>query len=137
MFCKYTDGWPGLGLLLLRAAVGSVLVVQGITFYQEEQLTRILSLMMAAATVLVGVLLCIGLLTRFATGVAAIGMVGSIFSRFPAPKSAVFQPRSTAVLALMIAAAVAAVGPGAFSLDAHLFGRRELIIPKSTDDDRV
>lgn len=137
MFSAYPDGWPGLGLLLLRAAAGSVLIIQGITFYEDEQPLKLLILTMAAVTVLVGVLLCIGLLTRFATAVAALGTIGSIFSRFPAPKSALFETRSNAVLALAIAAAVAAVGPGAFSCDARLFGRREVFIPKNDDHKRV
>jgi hypothetical protein len=37
----------------------------------------------------------------------------------------------------VIAAAVAGVGPGAFSFDARLFGRREVIIPKNHDEKRV
>jgi uncharacterized membrane protein YphA (DoxX/SURF4 family) len=137
MFSAYPDGWPGLGLLLLRAAVGSVLIIQGITFYHEEQPLKVLILTLAAVTVLVGVFLCIGLLTRLATAVAALGTIGSIFSSFPAPKFGLFGTRSTAVLALAIAAAVAAVGPGAFSFDARLFGRREVFIPKNHDHKRV
>jgi uncharacterized membrane protein YphA (DoxX/SURF4 family) len=137
MFSAYPDGWPGLALLLLRAAAGSVLVVQAITFYQQEQPLKVLILTMAVVTVLVGVLLCIGLFTRFATAVAALGTLGSIFSRFPAPRSGLFETRSTAVLALVIAAAVAGVGPGAFSFDARLFGRREVMIPKNRDENRV
>ena len=130
MFSAYPDGWPGLGLLILRAAAGSVLVVQGITFYQGEQNFGLLILTTIGVTIVVGILLCIGLLTRFATAVAALGTIGSMFSWLPAPRSGLFQTRSTAVLALMIAAAVASVGPGAFSVDAQIFGRREVIIPR-------
>jgi len=31
---------------------------------------------------------------------------------------------------VILAAAIALLGPGAFSLDARLFGRREIVIPK-------
>jgi uncharacterized membrane protein YphA (DoxX/SURF4 family) len=134
MFFAYPDGWPGLGLLLLRAAAGSVLVVQGITFYQEGQNLGLPILTMAAITVLVGVLLLMGLVTRYATAVAALGTITSMFSWFPGTKAGVFETRSTAILALVIGAAIASVGPGAFSVDARLFGRRELIIPKRRDD---
>jgi hypothetical protein len=34
-------------------------------------------------------------------------------------------------LVLAVAAAVVPLGPGALSLDARLFGRREIIIPRS------
>jgi uncharacterized membrane protein YphA (DoxX/SURF4 family) len=134
MFSAYPDGWPGVGLLLLRAAVGSVLVVQGITLFQNGQPLRLLILTMVVMTALAGVLLCIGLVTRFATAAAALGIMGSIFSWFPAPKVGLFVTRSTPVLALMIAAAIAFVGPGAFSVDARLFGRREVIIPRNSNE---
>ena len=87
-------------------------MVQGITCYQDERLLEVPVLTTALVTVLVGILLCIGLLTRFATAIAALGTLGSIFSWLPAPKSGLFQTHSTEVLALVIAAAVAAVGPG-------------------------
>jgi hypothetical protein len=40
---------------------------------------------------------------------------------------------STAALVVIDAIALAMLGPGAHSIDAHLFGRREIIIP---DDSR-
>jgi uncharacterized membrane protein YphA (DoxX/SURF4 family) len=134
MFSAYPDGWPGLGLLLLRAAAGSVLVVQGITFYQDGQSITSLVLTVVVMRVVVGVLLCIGLLTRSATAVAAVGTIGSMFYWLPGPKSGLFETHSTAILALVIAASIASVGPGAFSLDARLFGRREVIIRMRRDD---
>jgi uncharacterized membrane protein YphA (DoxX/SURF4 family) len=137
MFSAYPDGWPGLGLLLLRAAAGIVLVVQGITFYQEEQRPGLAILTVIVVTVVVGVLLCLGLFTRFAIVVAALGTIGSMFYWLPVVRSGLFATPSTAILALVIAAAIASVGPGAFSVDARLFGRREVIIPKNRDDTQV
>ena len=128
MFSAYPDGWPGLGLLLLRSAVGSVLVVQGITLYREVQNLGLLILVTVLLTVLLGILILIGLLTRFATAVTVLGTVGFIFSWFPTPRGGLFETRSTPVLALTIAAAIAFIGPGAFSVDARIFGRREVII---------
>jgi len=110
-----------------------MLLVQGITFYQQEQRLGISILTVIGATVVVGVLLCVGLFTRFATAVAASGTIGSMFGWLPAPRAGLFETRFTATLALMIAAAVASIGPGAFSVDARLFGRREVIIPKNHD----
>jgi uncharacterized membrane protein YphA (DoxX/SURF4 family) len=37
------------------------------------------------------------------------------------------------ILATTIAVSIALLGPGAFSVDARLFGRREIIIPPSSD----
>jgi hypothetical protein len=43
-------------------------------------------------------------------------------------------PRGAAAAALLatLSAAVALVGPGAFSVDARLFGRREIILPRAS-----
>lgn len=36
------------------------------------------------------------------------------------------------IYAIVLAAAIILLGPGAFSLDARFFGRREIIIPKKS-----
>ncbi len=108
-------------------------MAQGITLYQEQRLGP-MWLAVIVVTVVVGILLCLGFLTRFATAVAAVGTVGSMFYWLPFPRSGLFETRSTEILALVIAAAIASVGPGAFSVDARLFGRREVIIPLNRDD---
>jgi hypothetical protein len=48
-----------------------------------------------------------------------------------------FETRTTATLALVIAAAVVCLGSGAFSVDSRLFGRREVIIPKHPHDTAI
>ena len=35
MFSSYPDEWPGRGLLLLRGAIGTVLLVRGLSFLLE------------------------------------------------------------------------------------------------------
>jgi hypothetical protein len=42
------------------------------------------------------------------------------------------EARSTAALATVIAAALVCLGPGAFSLDGRLYGRREIVIPDTS-----
>jgi uncharacterized membrane protein YphA (DoxX/SURF4 family) len=69
-----------------------------------------------------GGLLLIGLLTPFAAAVVALGAVNFAFSEAKWPP----------VAGAFIAAAVALLGPGGFSIDARLFGRREIIIPPVT-----
>ena len=48
---------------------------------------------------------------------------------FPVPVPNLFDEKLSAILAAIIAVAIVFLGPGAFSLDARLFGRREIIIP--------
>jgi len=76
-----------------------------------------------------GALLLVGFLTPLIgvlTGLcgAAIG-----FSWIPACTRTLFESFVAAVLALAILLAVVILGPGAFSLDARVFWRREIIIP--------
>lgn len=92
-----------------------------------------------AATVFVmcaaGSLLLIGFLTRLVSLVAAIVSVTCIFSWFPGSDAGPLANLMTAVLCSAIAVAVIFLGPGALSLDARLFGRREIIIPNSPSKD--
>ena len=42
------------------------------------------------------------------------------------------EPRTAAISAIAISLALVCLGPGSLSVDAHLFGRREIIIPRSS-----
>lgn len=131
MYRTFPDGWPGAGLLLLRAAAGVGLIVQGTAYFGSEQHRGLPFLSIAALMLAIGALLLIGCLTRYVAVVAAVACVGSMFSWFPGPNVGLFETRMTATFALVIAVAVVSLGPGAFSVDARLFGRREVIIPKN------
>lgn len=126
MFSTFPDGWPGTGLLLLRATAGIVLFVQASRLFEDAQESGWLIRVVAGLTAAVGALLMVGVLTRFAAAAAAIA---SGVSWFSGSGLGLFDVRTTAALAMVIAASVVCLGPGAFSLDARFFGRREIIIP--------
>lgn len=128
----FPDGLPGAGLLLLRAAAGAALTVQGAAYFADWHNLPLLSIVIALLMVVSGVALLIGYLTPFASLLAALICIGGIFSGFPAPSLDLFAARMTVALATVIMAALVCLGPGAFSLDARLFGRREIIIPSSS-----
>jgi uncharacterized membrane protein YphA (DoxX/SURF4 family) len=79
--------------------------------------------------ILVGVALLIGFLTPIAGGSAALGNLTIGISWVLTANANANERLFTAILVLMSAALVL-LGPGAFSLDAYLFGRREIIIPE-------
>jgi uncharacterized membrane protein YphA (DoxX/SURF4 family) len=79
-----------------------------------------------------GVLLLIGYLTPFAGVVAGLFGLGVSLSWFPATSPDLFEGKLTAVFATSIAVTLVCLGPGAFSVDARLFGRREIIIPNGS-----
>jgi len=71
-----------------------------------------------------GTLLLIG----FLTPAAAAGAIGLWL--FPGRTSNLFAGGFSEAFALAILLSLIMLGPGAFSIDARLFGRREIIIPR-------
>jgi hypothetical protein len=123
-FSTFPDGLPGAGLLLLRAAAGVALFVQGAAYLVDWKALGFLIFLVAS-----GLSLIVGYLTPIAGIFGGLFCVGSAFSWFPVPNLELFDAKPTAALATVIAIALVCLGPGAFSLDARLFGRREIIIP--------
>jgi uncharacterized membrane protein YphA (DoxX/SURF4 family) len=122
---------PGLGILLLRVAVGLIAIAQGIDYLSDDNLTAsawITGLLM----ILSGMAILIGFLTPVAGVLVALATLGFMFSWFRSPSVNLFETRLTTVLMVTVTAAIVFIGPGALSLDARLFGRREIIIPSSS-----
>jgi uncharacterized membrane protein YphA (DoxX/SURF4 family) len=78
-----------------------------------------------------GASLLLGVLTPVAGVIVGLGALGVGFAIFPAPTPNLFDARLSAIFAGIMTAAIVFLGPGAYSLDALLFGRREIIIPQS------
>jgi len=137
MFSMFPDGWPGAGLFLLRLATGVVVVIQGVGYLTDKHEIGISGLAILLVAGAVGFLLLIGFLTRFVALAAAVVGVAGIFSWLPAPQPSAVVTPITAALYAVIAVAIMCLGAGAFSLDARLFGRREIVIPPSPQKDET
>jgi uncharacterized membrane protein YphA (DoxX/SURF4 family) len=116
----------------LRAAAGGTLFVQSAAYLVDWHGLGLLTLVVSVTTVASGALLLIGYLTPLAGVLAGLFCVGSALSWFPAPNLELFEAKLTAALAAVIVVALVCLGPGAFSMDARLFGRREIIIPDAS-----
>ena len=82
-----------------------------------------------------GVTLLAGIITPIAALVAGLGAIASGFSFLPAPPvSNLADSKLAVILIAIVATAIACLGPGAFSVDARLFGRREIIIPRRPEE---
>jgi len=130
IFSTFPDGWPGAGLVLLRAASGALLTTQGIAYLSEWSALSLLTSLIALLSLLSGLMLILGCLTLPAAFLAAIACASGIVWPLTPSVSEIFGSRLPCGLVAVIAMSLACLGPGAFSLDALLFGRREVVIPK-------
>jgi uncharacterized membrane protein YphA (DoxX/SURF4 family) len=77
----------------------------------------------------IGALLLLGFLTPAAGVLMGLGAAGIAFSWLPAPSANLQEAKLAITLAITMAGAITFLGPGAFSIDARMFGRREIVIP--------
>ena len=132
LFSTFPGGARGLGLLMVRAAVGIVAVAYGGTWLADSGYPTIETLIVGIATVVSGAALLIGFFTPVAGAIVDLVALGVFLSRYPLPALSSFEAKLLAFLMAMLAFAVILLGPGALSLDSRLFGRREIIIPRNT-----
>jgi len=84
---------------------------------------------LSGLAVLAGVLLLVGFMTPIVAALAVVVAAGGWTSFVPL-HAVVFQSKPLAALLTGLAVAAVLLGPGAFSIDARLFGLREIIIPR-------
>jgi hypothetical protein len=118
LFSTFPQGAPGVGLVLLRAVVALSLVQQTIVGPPNVSPPAPLGLVVAGAALL----LLVGLWTPVAGVLVAIAEFGLAVSH-PAERWPLFQLGA-------LAAALAMLGPGGWSVDARLFGRKHIQIPE-------
>jgi len=108
----FPSGMAGAGLLILRVCSAAVLLVDGPAHPLEGKSIWLLLLFLIMSGTL-----CIGLFTPYA---AAIGCLIELTAIWEADAQVAFH----FIVAALNIAAVGTLGPGAYSLDARLFGRR-------------
>ena len=113
----------------MRVTLGGLAVTFGALYLSSR--TEHAAVVWAVASILIigGVALVVGLLTPFASLGIGLCVLGMAFSWFPGPPFAMLAARLLVLLVLVTAAGIGLLGPGAFSLDGRLFGRREIVIP--------
>jgi uncharacterized membrane protein YphA (DoxX/SURF4 family) len=76
----------------------------------------------------------VGFLTPICCGLAAVENVIISLVQLPSSQTPTLASSIAYLNLAIICVALALLGPGAFSLDSRLFGRREIIIPDSKRD---
>jgi uncharacterized membrane protein YphA (DoxX/SURF4 family) len=114
---------------LLRSVAGGVAAIQGGLYLMSVEEPTAVS--WAAGLLVIGS--AIALIAGFMTpGAAAAVSLMTLFiaaTWIPQTPATVPADRLLAVLVVVDGVALAVLGPGAYSVDARLFGRREIIIP--------
>jgi len=116
LFSSFPDSWPGTALLLLRLCVSTAIVFHGM--HSGIQAGEALCILIAAAWTSAALIL-IGLWTPIVGGVAAVTEVAEALAGA--------RGLLTHIFVIAIAASVVLLGPGAWSIDAYLYGRKRVL----------
>jgi hypothetical protein len=113
----FPSGTAGVALLALRVSVAATLVAHGVAARGP-----VVPLEALPVPLLLAIFLCLGFLTPYCAvlncliGLATLIMSGGNNELYPA-------------IAVVDSGVVAVLGPGAYSIDARIFGRRLLTVP--------
>ena len=118
-------------MLLLRLVLATALLIQA-GYYLSEPDGTLAAWFAGSVGIVLGILLFIGFLTPIAGVIVGVCAAAVGFSLIPACSKTLFDSSVSVIFAVTILTAVIVLGPGEFSLDARVFGRREIIIPPST-----
>ena len=135
LFSGFPAGAPGAGLLLLRLMLGVYLIAQGVRIIAPLVNTgtppTILAALTALAMLLGGALGAVGILTPITQGMSATGGLMTLIDAMRAPPAVtgLEVPWPLALMTAVVAVSLVFLGPGAYSIDASLFGRKEIWIP--------
>ena len=124
-FSTFPGGLPGIGLLLLRVALATSCALQGVHAASIHDASFI-TYAIAAVEIVSGVLMLFG----FCTPVAAVLIILSEAAAMSLIGSPTASSLALTFYDLALAVAVLMLGPGTFSVDGRLYGRREITIPR-------
>jgi putative oxidoreductase len=115
LFSTFANGWPGRGLLLQRLLVGVALLECGFRHIGAAPHTTHIILHLVGAGA--GIFLLVGLWTP---------IIGTIVAIVELSIAVFFHTRDPwmCVICATLGATLAMIGPGAWSIDARLFGRK-------------
>jgi putative oxidoreductase len=118
LFSTFASGWPGVGLLLQRILTAVLLIRFVILDLVSSSFSFSLSAVIEFIAALTGILFLIGLWTPIMGALIALVELWSAMSHVSDP--------SIHLTLAVLGATIAMIGPGAWSMDARLFGRKHI-----------
>jgi len=120
LFSNFANGWPGLGLLAQRVLIAVVLVSRVVAHIAKGTNSAALPELIGAG---LSIFILVGLWTPVAGALVSLTEIWDLLCR----TGDSWIPSIVATLS----AALAMIGPGAWSVDARLFGRKHITpLPK-------
>lgn len=121
LFSMFPQGGPGLALLLLRISVAAFFLKSVASRYGVSSAPLIF-----AAALLIFTSLSIGFLTPYLSVIACAVAIANLLAGD-------YSGNAIYLFPMIDAAALALLGPGAYSVDARLFGLRVTVVPPRKD----
>jgi hypothetical protein len=125
-FSSFPSGCPGAALLLLRLAVGGIAILQASIIIATAHGAGNGDVVTAALVIVISLALIVGFITPVASVLLTIGGMIVMLDPGIVGKLAVFESWTARAEFIVLSAVLICLGPGAFSLDARLYGRREV-----------
>ena len=117
LFSTFANGWPGFGLLIQRLVLGIALLYPGIALLSGIPAPGPVMLHLIGSVL--GLLILVGLWTPAAGTLVAVVQVWVALTGA--------GDESMAVILAALGGTLAMIGPGAWSIDARLFGRKHIV----------
>ncbi|HUO36052.1 MAG TPA: hypothetical protein VMU43_13755 [Candidatus Acidoferrum sp.] len=119
-------------MLVLRASIGLTATAQGLLYLWGKDALGLEGLAVGILFLAAGVSLLIGFITPVSGLLAGLCNLGILLKWIAGPWFNSSGSRLFVLQIVVLAVSLSLLGPGAFSLDARLFGRREIVIPPAT-----
>jgi uncharacterized membrane protein YphA (DoxX/SURF4 family) len=116
----------------MRVVVGAMASIQGVLCLSHEGDRGLEVVFGCLALTVSGACLLIGFLTPVASILVAMVTLGNALSWLPMPAGNLFDGKLAPFEMTVMSIAIALLGPGSSSVDARLFGRREIVIPPAS-----
>jgi putative oxidoreductase len=116
LFSTFANGWPGFGLLIQRLVLGIALLCHGIA--QLRGVPAVEPIAPELTGSVLGLFILAGLWTPAAGALVAVVQVWIALTGA--------GDESVAIILAALGGTLAMIGPGAWSIDARLFGRKHI-----------
>ncbi len=120
LFSTFADGWPGAGLLFMRAVAAIALIAHGTATLLQGGLP-FAQVSREVFSSVIGLLLLVGLWTPIVGSLAALLALVNVVTQHGDVWAEILLGTLGVSLALL--------GPGAWSVDARLFGWKRIDVP--------